>query len=201
MLLHGIVIADPASKNIRHDIQELRIEEEKREVQNDNLPAISQGDQAINRRFPKVFHSVLGFDTEKFDTIPNTTANNNAVGDFNYQQEVSKKADVEIFTTEADKWLVDQGMNKGAYYDPKGMFPIPTFKRTIRPNLRTIRSPASRMATAKDYTRENHYLYKSNGPSLGRSFRPIFYTNSPWRDPLNGRVNLFEKPREASIIA
>jgi hypothetical protein len=186
--LHGIVIADPAQRSIKFSNVERDQFDVTRKLPGKPLPQFSS-EQEVFRRFTRQYPLPNGEYTIKETTIPMSMTYNLSALNLWATRKKNLMADVEKPQLEADKYFVDQGMNRGAWFDPKGIYPEPTFKQTIRPTLRTIRSSASRYAHAHTYAKYINYVYKQES----RSFQNVYYANNPWKDS-KGRIHLFERP-------
>jgi len=188
-ILHGISIADPAKKSLSFTkIEKDHFDETMKEDGKPLAPFVSEQDTLNN--FPRFMPSVrpIGY-TVKECTIPMTLTLNNEMLAVYRQRKANLWADVEKPQLEADKYLVDEGMNRGAYFDPKGAYPESTATETSRPALRTIRDPASRLSSPYDYAREVNYVYVRGY----RSYQDRYVKNSTWKDA-KGRISLFERP-------
>jgi len=204
MILHGISIADPANKNISHNIQTLRLDEEKRETQNKSMPHFVVSDQDQHNNFNYFeYQSVKGFVTEKEDTVPITTTLERSIDDKHYTFENEKKADVEKSVLETGKVLTD--MNGQGYFDPgihektsesqfaPGNHVLASTQKFSRP----LTTSPTLLTNPQTYANEKNYLYKRTS----KSFQAGYYANNPWKDAVSGRVSLFEQPREATRLA
>ncbi|MDD5650276.1 MAG: hypothetical protein PHF86_07670 [Candidatus Nanoarchaeia archaeon] len=185
--LHGVVIADPAKNNIsfvkvEHDHFDVTRKESGRP-----LGQIVSEQNELNN-FPRFMPSSRTNYNINECTIPITlTINNEEIGLWRTRK-ANLDADVEKPQLEADKYLVDEGMNLGAYYDPKNNYPNVSFKKIDRPALRTIRSVSSRFSGAHTYAKFINYVY-TNG---GRDYQDRYYKTNTWVDS-KGRVHLFER--------
>lgn len=186
--LHGIVIADPASKNMKFSNVERDQFDVTRKYSGRPLPQFISEQDAFNN-FDRSYVSVKGNYTVDETTIPMTLTINNDMLKLWRTRRVNLLADVEKPQLEADKYLVDQGMNKGAQYDPAAIYSSPTFKKAELPTLRIIRDPSSRYASAHTYAKFIHYVYKQSS----RTYQDVYYKDSPRKDS-KGRVHLFERP-------
>lgn len=171
--LHGIVIADPKASNISFT----RIEHDHYDVlrKEDGLPP----DQ------PTIERNAYNDSNEAFMPSPESGYR---VDETVISMSMTYNYDTAVL--EADKNFTDEGMNKGAWFNPAGVYPTPTFKQVDRPVLRMIRDPASKMSNPELYARQMQYLYE-NGKG---NYQNKYYTNSSWKDS-TGRIHLFENER------
>lgn len=192
--LNGLVIADPRKAGMSFSLIATNLQAEA--ASDKSLPhfTVSKTDKT-----KPLFPSDLGFPTNRFMTVPITPLDHKEIRDVHIAKEAENIANVESFDTEAEKWTTQQGasgVNGGAFYDPKGMYKTQTFKRTDRSILRITRNPATRLPAAMNFAREKNYVY-SNGKG---NYQQRFYANNPWKDPDNGRIYLFEAPRQATRL-
>ena len=186
--LHGIVIADPARKNVKFSNADRDQYDVSRKEPGRPLPQfVSTGNEFNN--FPE--YSSTPFTKYSIDetTIPMTATYNKEMIDLWRERKENLEADVEKPQLETDKYLEDQGMNKGPHFNPAGIYPTATFKQVSRPNYRTIRNPLSRFAQAHVYAKAAHYLYVDDRSN----YRDVYYEDNPWKDS-KGRIHLFDKP-------
>lgn len=187
-ILYGVSIADPRKTNLRFSrIENDHYDVTRKEPGRPLVAFVSEQDQLNN--FDRLMPSPKGNDTVKESTIPMSDTLNKDMIDLWRERRENLLADVEKPQLEADKYLVDKGMNKGAWFNPAGNYPVPTFKREDRPVLRMIRNPASRLANAELFARQTHYLYNDGKGS----FRSWYYSSNPWKDS-SGRIHLFDRP-------
>ncbi|MDD5649609.1 MAG: hypothetical protein PHF86_04215 [Candidatus Nanoarchaeia archaeon] len=186
--LNGIVIADPARKNQNFSNVERDQFDVTRKYPGEPLPQFVSEQDTFNN-FQREYPTARGGYTINETTIPMTLTLNNDMLNLWRTRKRNLLADVEKPQLEADKYLVDQGMNLGAWFDPKAVNPEATFKTTVRPMLRTIRDPASRYANAHIYAKFIHYLYKQTSGT----FQDVYYKDNPRKDS-KGRIHLFDRP-------
>jgi hypothetical protein len=170
--LHGIVIADPKQSNLTFT----RVEHDHYDV--------TRKEDARPPEQPEFERNALNDSNSAFIPAPE--------GGYSIDETIISMAMTYSYDTEvleADKYLTDTGMNKGAWFNPASVYPTPTFKQVDRPVLRMIRDPLSRLENPELYARQAHYLYV-NGKG---NYRSWYYTNNPWKDSA-GRIYLFERP-------
>jgi len=190
MKLNGVVIADPAEKNLK--IRENDHYDVTRKEPGRPLGKVVT-DQTVFARFPRQYPSPKNFLVQKEVTVPyDASLREEMQDDKPRMRREEKKANVEKALLEADKMLVDTD-NSNAVYDPVSVNP-PTFRRTDRPSLRDIRNPSSRLVDPNKLAAQFNYLYVSNNLYVGRNYQSRYYSDSTWRDLKTGRVHLFEKP-------
>jgi hypothetical protein len=170
-ILHGVVIADPRKNNlnftkIEHDHYDVLRKEDGRPLEQ---PEIERNE----------FNNSDAF-------IPSPESGY-VVDETVLSMSMTYSYDVELL--EADKRFIDTDINKGAWFDPAGIYPTPTFKQVDRPVLRMIRNPASRLTNPQFFARQAHYLYV-NGEG---NYRAWYYSSNTWKDS-KGRIHLFDRP-------
>lgn len=184
--LHGIIIADPAKRNIKFSNVERDQFDVSRKQPGRPLQQFISEQETFNN-FPEFMVSKTGYSINE-TTIPmSMTINNEMIDQWRIRTE-NLKADVEKPRLEADKYLVDKGMNLGAWFNPSGNYPTPTFKQIDRPVLRTIRNPASRFAQAHTYAKAANFLYNEQN-----NYQKCYYEDNPRKDS-KGRIHLFDRP-------
>lgn len=185
--LHGIIIADPAKRSIKFS----NVERDQFDVTRKQPGRLLQqfvSEQETLNNFPEFMMSTTGYSINE-TTIPmSMTINNDMLDQWRIRRE-NLKADVEKPQLEADKYLVDKGMNNGAWFNPAGNYPTPTFKQVDRPVMRTIRDSASRFAQAHTYAKTVNFVYV-NGQG---NYQKCYYKNNPRKDS-KGRIHLFDRP-------
>ena len=196
MILYGISIADPAKKNLEFDSKRsgdgYNIE---RKVPGLPLPPFTS-EQTGFRRFPEdELPSPTGIPQTDVSTIPVTETKVIEEMDLYWQRRNNLFADVEQPQLEAAKSLVSTGNNGGAFFDPKGINPTPTFKKTLRQTMRFIVDPASKIPDEYGFAEKCNYVYNNvwNSPAGNHNYQDHYYKNSSWKDS-HGRIHLFERP-------
>jgi len=185
--LQGIVIADPSKKNlnfsaVEHDNYDVLRKQSGRPLEK----FVSEQDKLNN--FERKMPSTRQVQTANESTVPITNSLNKEMIDEWRVRRDNLLSDVEKPQLEADKNFSDYYINAGAWFDPKGNYPVSTFKKVERPVLRTVRDPNRKFSEANNYSREVNFVYKN------RNYSPSYYSNNPWRDSSTGRVHLYEKP-------
>jgi hypothetical protein len=184
--LHGIIIADPAKRNIKFSSIERDQFDVSRKQPGRPLQQFVSEQETLNN-FPEFMVSGSQYSINE-TTIPMTVTTNNEMLNQWAIRRKNLKADVEKPQLEADKYLVDEGMNNGAWFNPSGNYPAPTFKQVDRPVLRTVRNPATRFSQAHVFAKAANFLYvKGEG-----NYQNCYYKNNPRKDS-KGRIHLFER--------
>lgn len=186
--LHGVVIADPARKNVKFSNVERDQFNVLRKESGRPLSQFVSSQEEFNN-FPRFMNSPSSEYSVNECTVPMSMTLNNEMLDVWRTRKANLQADVEKPQLEADKYLVDQGMNRGAYFDPAGNYSTAKFKQTSRPNLRTIRPLSSRFSQSNVFAKAAHYLYVDGQGS----YQDVYYKNNPRKDS-KGRINLLDRP-------
>lgn len=193
MFLYGIAIADPASLNMKFNSKRSGDAYNIERKQPGKPLAAYTSEQSKFRRFPKSMPSVTGIRTTNVSTVPVYPNENLSELDLWRSRRENLMGNVEKPMLEADKNLKSTGNNGGAFFDPMGIYPVPTFKKTIRQTMRTIRDVSSKISKPYSYAEKNsNFVYNSIYNDGDRNYQDRYYKNNPRKDA-SGRVHLFER--------
>jgi len=184
MVLHGIVIADPAKTNMKFNNHVEHFEIERK------LPAKPLAPYESEQERLSSYHNLSATVKGTQITVPVTNAIDNAELLLWRTRRLNLWAVVEKPQLEASKNSADTiNPNTAGSYDPKSVNPA-SFKRTDLPKMKFVADPTHRIADPDKLANKFNYLYNTSN----RNYQSCYYVDNPWKDSITGRVHLFEKP-------
>lgn len=183
MVLHGIVIADPAKTNMKFNNHVEHYEIERKQPAKPLAPYTSEQEKL------SAFDNLSATVKKAQITVPVTNDINNDELKLWRTRRVNLLAVVEKPQLEASKYLNNTVGNTAGTYDPKSVNPS-SFKKTDLPTLKFVADPARRLVDPDKLANKFNYLYNSNN----RNYQTRYYVQNTWKDSVTGRVHLFERP-------